>query len=177
MRNSKFQSGVTLIELMVSVTIFVIILLVTTQIFQMVINSQRLTIASQDMQESIRYTFDKMSKEVRMAMRDNTGLCVDAGKIYKLNAAKDELTFYNYHGRCVRYFISSGRLSRQEDSGAAQYITPPNLNISGLKYRLDGAVAGSQPRVLLRFQMMITAKGGQTQTMIVQTSLSSRFYE
>jgi prepilin-type N-terminal cleavage/methylation domain-containing protein len=176
MKNLKFQDGVTLIELMVSVTIFVIILLATTQIFQMVITSQRLAIASQDMQESIRYTFDKMSKEIRMAIKDNTGLCAGAGKIYKLNAAENELTFYNYRSHCVRYFISAGRLSRQEDAGAAQYITPSNLNISKLKYRLDNTAVGFQQRVLMRFQMEVN-KSGQTQKMIVQTSLSSRFYE
>ncbi len=176
-KNIANQQGVTLLELLVSVGIFSVILLTTTQIFQMVISSQRLSVASQDMQESIRYTFEKMSKEIRMAGRDESLSCASAGKIYKVSSDESEIFFVNYHGECVRYFLSGGRLSRQENSGEAQYMTPASLNISSLKFRVTGDDSEEQALVSVSFEMVSDAPGVQMSPMLVETSISSRFYE
>ena len=63
----KNNLGVTLIELIVAVALFSVTILSAMQIFQMVVEGQRSAIAAQSVQESMRYAFEIMSKEIRMA--------------------------------------------------------------------------------------------------------------
>jgi len=168
--------GVTLLELMVSVTLFAITILMTTQIFQTVLEGQRQAVASQDMQESIRYTFERVGKEIRTAIKDETGICNGApGKIYRVIGGQ-EIIFLNYKGECIRYFMNNDRLAIQRGIEAFQYITPSNIVISRILFQLTDNSDYVQAKVLMRLQMEISVKNGK-QKLNVQTVLSSRYYE
>ena len=65
------KKGVTLLEITVAVAIFSVVMLSATEIFRMVIEGQRNAIASQNVQESMRYAFETMAKEIRTAIASN----------------------------------------------------------------------------------------------------------
>jgi prepilin-type N-terminal cleavage/methylation domain-containing protein len=169
--------GVTLLELMVSVTLFAITMLMSTQIFQTVLEGQRQAVASQDMQESIRYVFERVGKEIRTAIEDETGTCTAApGKIYRVSGGT-EITFLNYKGQCIRYFLNNKRLAIQRNAEPMQYITPTNLNMTKVLFQVTDNSDSVQAKVLMRLQMEISVKDQSWQKLNVQTILSSRYYD
>lgn len=60
---TKNKKGFTLIEVMVSVTLFVVIMMAVTNIFKMVIDAQRNAIAAQNVQESLKYFLKSLAKK------------------------------------------------------------------------------------------------------------------
>ena len=104
----KNKSGVSLLELMVAVSLFAMTILLASTIFQSVIKSQREAIVSQEMQENMRYSFEKLGKEIRTAQKDKDKTCIPSGRIYWTDGTK--LIFLNYHKECVCYYLDSGRL-------------------------------------------------------------------
>lgn len=181
-RKSK-TSGFSLIEVIVSTTIFVVILLSMTGIFKMVIDAQRQAIASQNVEESLRYFFEVISKEIRMAKRSG-GHCsnIPAGDIFatSTNSLGDILYLRNYHDDCIAYsLISTGdsvvfnveNLS-QNYSGI---LTPSRVSVSELDFFVH-EVAGEQAYVSISLSANYLGKEAARSEMKVQTSISSRHY-
>ena len=180
----KSQKGITLLELIIAISIFAVTVIAATEIFKMVLVSQRSSLAAKNLQENMRYTFESIAKEIRMAYRDN-GECADLndGLVYQPANNNTELYLKNYHRECVHYFLDSGRFKvSREDSAThvtvTNFITPDEINISNLQFEVidDGANATTQPRVTMKMDIATTGKAEQRQQMKIQTTLSSRYY-
>jgi prepilin-type N-terminal cleavage/methylation domain-containing protein len=176
----KNQKGITLLELIVAVGIFSVVILAATGIFQAAMEGQRSAIAAQNLQESMRYAFEVMSKEIRMAQKSTGGDCgggFGSGKIYKTKSGNDELNFKNYNGECVKYRLNGDRLEIERNS-IAGFITPDEIKVSNLKFSIVDNIPAEQSKVTMK--MDIETAGGKDmhkQRMTIQTSVSARYYE
>lgn len=179
------KKGVTLLELIVSIGLFSFTIISATSIFKTVIDGQRDAIASQDMQESIRYSFERMSKEIRMANRDKNGVCtLAAKKVYAVNAAEDRLFFLNFRDECVAYYLQDDRLYMSWDpiNGTTPTqnlpLTPANIKVKNLQFKVDDNVGFKQSRVTMIMDLEVdTAIQKHKQMLRMQTSVSSRYYQ
>lgn len=175
LKNNK--KGVTLLEMTVSIALFAFIMLSAMQIFKMVVEGQRRAISSQNIQESMRYAFEIMSKEIRMAQKDG-GVCDDVADdmVYRVSVDGDILYFKNYHGECVTYQLADTRLEiiRGSDSG---YITSKKIEVSDLKFSIQGDPSTGQPIATMKMKIKAVGKEMHSQEMIMQTSVSARYYE
>src|SRR5665811_1472144 len=123
MIGTRNKSGFSLMEVLVSVALFSIIVLSSTEIFSLVIKGQREAIASQNVQESLKYFFEVTGKEIRMARRDD-GSCinVDNGKIFTITGNGAVLNFQNYYGECVSYaLVDDGGVNRWQITRNSDY--------------------------------------------------------
>lgn len=170
-----------MLELLVSVSLLAVIMLLATTIFTLVLEGQRNTIASQNVQESMRYALEVMSKEIRMA-KDNPGTCLGpAGTYVPVNTVFNSpgagvLYFVNKDGACTTYELSGGRLLITRDA-IAGYLTPSKITLSNLAFAIyEGA--GTQPKVTVKMDARMNIGKIQNQANIkLQTTLSSRFYQ
>ncbi|HTX86818.1 MAG TPA: hypothetical protein VMC41_01985 [Candidatus Nanoarchaeia archaeon] len=192
-RNTKYQipntvradhSGVTLLELTVSVFLFTLTVVLAAGIFTTIVNSQRITVASEDLQENIRYDFEKMGKEIRTAQKDPAHSCIPAGNIYwNNNGAGDQLMFLNYRGQCVKYGLKNGQVyvyyPKSTDPALANGLplTPKEISISGLAFRVIDSAAEIQALVTMRMRLSVAIKGAPAEQIDMETSLSSRSYQ
>lgn len=124
----KLAKGTSLLELLVAITLFAVIILSATAIFKMVIDGQRNAIAAQNVQESIRYATERISKEIRTAQIAYRGSAPSerdcrqlfngtefngddaVNKVYNiqisnLDSNKEALYFKNKDNICVGYFL------------------------------------------------------------------------
>lgn len=182
------KKGITLLEVIVAVALFAVTIISITEIFVLVLDGQRNAIASRNIQENIRYAFEMMSKEMRMARLDS-GTCdntidnldVDDNKIYDDDGAGTYLKFKNNHNQCVKYSLETdangiGRIRVDRDLNWG-YLTPDDISISNLEFLVYDNYY--QYQSLLTFKMIINTVGGKIkhqQEMKIQTSISSRFY-
>jgi type II secretory pathway pseudopilin PulG len=186
-RNSVYEirnnhSGITLLELMVSVFLFAITMLMATQIFQTVISSQRAAMASQDLQDNIRYTFERMGKEVRSAQKDSSHSCIPSGNAYYIDGGGG-LNFINYHGQCVRYFASSTQLYiSYPNSGDSVLknglpLTNKEIRLNNLVFKIIDKTPSVQGMVSVRMNLSISSHGSPIEPVVIETTLSSRNYQ
>jgi prepilin-type N-terminal cleavage/methylation domain-containing protein len=178
---SKFlnKRGVTLLELMVSVSLFAITIVMASTAFQSVVKSQREAIASQEMQENMRYTFERLGKEIRTAQKDATGSCIPSGRIYWTNGTK--LMFLNYRNKCVCYYLDSGRFyvsdKTCESSPNTLPLTPAKITVSNLAFQVTDSNPVTQASVTMKMHINVFLQGTINENIDMQTSLSSRYYE
>jgi Tfp pilus assembly protein PilW len=174
----KNISGVSLLEMVVAISIFAIMILSATAIFQMVMDSQRSAVAAQNTQESIRYLMEVISKEIRSAERDG-GSCpnVPDNRIYAVstNAYGDILYLKNYLGQCVSYSLNAATLMITRGANTAA-TTPGNINVNNLKFIADEDPT-IQPKVTISMDAEAVGKALSKQKIKVQTTLSSRYYD
>ena len=181
-------SGFTLVEVLVSVTLFSVIIISVTSLFKLAVDSQRQAIAVQNVQESLKYFLEMTAKEIRMAQRDG-GVCsdVDDDKIFKVidSSGTDTLFFKNYYGECVAYRIvtdskgvSRFEISRSNSLSQLQgFISPEKINIDALNFIVRDNATGSQPLVIISIRATALTSDGSDAEMVLQTSISSRYYK
>lgn len=181
-KEQNARSGFSLIEVLVSVFLFVVIIMSATEIFRLVIEGQRNAISSQNVQESLKYFFEVTGKEIRMAVK-NDGRCssFSIGEIFNLttNTYGDVLTFQNYYGECIIYQLALDpvsdvqrfQISRGNNSG---FISPKKIQVTSLKFVLNNI---GQPMVTIRVQAQALASSRFKSELEIQTSITSRYYK
>ncbi|PLX27383.1 hypothetical protein C0583_03655 [Candidatus Parcubacteria bacterium] len=178
------KKAYTLVELMVSIAVFIMLMLTATSIFQSVNKNQVNAIAAQSVQESMRFALEMMSKELRSAQKSNDD-CVGGvtNKVYNFENIgapyNDSLIFKNRFGECVYYCIDGGRLMVVRN-GTSLAITPDEVIISNLEVDIVDDVIGAfhsiQPKVTIKFDSVMNHPTDKY-NMSMQTSISSRYYE
>ncbi len=153
-------------------------------------------VSAQETQESMRFMFELMSKELRQAKRSD-GSCAPAGnfptsRIFNdgTNAAADGniLYFKNRDGQCVYYYIKNNTLMvrRGNNFAGGRYAstTPDEIRVSNLQFNIyDNLISAppgskSQPRVTFGLTVeMARGKEIHKERFNLQTTVSSRFYE
>jgi len=182
----KNRPGFSLIEILVSVMLFVVIVMSATEIFRLVISSQRDAIASQNVQESLKYFFEVIGKEMRMAARNGNagpGTCVgpgfNGGQIFSIssNSLGQVLKFRNYYGECVTYELAldgdSQRFQITRDNRTG-FISPKKINIESLKFAVD---ANEQVKITVFLRAWAIGEDRFKSEMDIQTTISSRYYK
>ena len=186
---TRFLSGVSLIEVIVSVAIFSVIIISSTQIFALVIDGQRNAIATQNVQESLKYFLEVIGKEIRMARIDK-GLCdeIPDDKIYyrTMSPYGSTLSFRSYYDECVTYYLEPD----PTDSAIKRFkivritngvklmgfISPKKITMDALKFFVSDANQ-NQAAVTISLKAHAVNSAQFVSEMNVQTTLTSRFYK
>lgn len=180
---SKEVSAFSLVEIIVSVSIFSVIILSMTGIFKMVIDGQRRAIATQNVQESLKYFLEVINKEIRMAVESEGSCGVSSGEVFTLveTVNGDVLYFKNFYGECVVYSTEMDspnesqrfKIERGTNSG---YISPKQINIDELNFVLSSGL-NLQNLVTINIKAKALNSPNTEAAMTLQTSLSSRYYK
>lgn len=177
MIGTRNKAGFSLMEVIVAVSLFAIIILSSTEIFRLVIKGQREAIASQNVQESLKYFFEVTSKEIRMAKR-NEGFCpsLQFSQIFAVNGEGNTLYFRNYYDECVIYKLSldgnSNRFSISRDLKEG-FISPAKINLDDLTFVLNNT---GQPSVTMSLSASAIGEMKEASAMDIQTTITSRYY-
>jgi len=139
------QVGFTLIETLIAVSMFSVVIVIALDSFVKIIKLNRQSVQAQELQDNMRFLYELMSKEIKMAIKDD-GSCRDffrahidkyandlelsenlsmtpASKVYSTvidNNGNNVLFFKNYRSQCVIYYLENDRLkiSRQNNSAS-----------------------------------------------------------
>ena len=177
----KNKSGVSLVEVIISTTIFVIILLSMTGIFKMVLDAQRQAIATQNVQESLKFFFEVIAKEIRMAKRPVPG-CSHLPASQRFATSSNDfgeiLYLKNYHDECVVYKLEEDNGVTRfyvERDGDGSWLSPRRVNINDLQFFLH-QVSGEQVYVSISLDANYIGREAEHSRMRVQTTITSRYY-
>lgn len=190
-RKTNNKNGYSLVEMIVAISIFSIIMTVATGIFLNFTRSQQNSIASQTVQESLKFVFGFMSKEIRSARGTHTGSpCHNATTAYykvfnnenNNGNVGQALYFENKYSECVVYErVLDGAVNRIQVSrdGTSGFITPSDINVSRMDFYIADDEADDFHATQARVVMVIEAEMNREprQPISMQTTISSRYYE
>lgn len=175
----KTKKGYTFMEVIVSVSIFVIIIAASTSAFSNLFNNYRKIRDFQESMENVQFAMNEIAKVLR------TSSIVDNGDSF--------VQAFDYSQKiCVRYQISGGQLMRAyEDMAASSDPTSECLlwNFAADEFfkmttgTVDGgfstitssAAVGSEE--VGKVTIMLNIQKGASETMKLQSSVSLRDYE
>jgi len=179
--NNKFKSqGFTLVEMLVTVTVFSLIVGTSTGIFVSAIKIQRYNLATQELLNQTSYALEYMDRFLRMARKDMTGTCLTiVGANYE-NPSSSSIQFLNYNGVCQKFYLGGSKLMVDldvSDSFAGEFdLTSGKFNVTSLKFQIAGEQQTDiyQPRVTIFMTIEAVSSSQPKPKLTVQTTISQR---
>ncbi len=176
------NKGFTLIELMVSVTVFTIVMLMTMGSILSVLDANYKSQTLRAVMDNLNFTLDGMTRTIRFGSNYHCGPngdvtvpadCVDGSSSFTLRSAD---------GASVTYHLNGGRISRSisTNGGGEYFLTSPDVTIENLTFRVFGSPPYSNGSDLFQPEVIITMKGfagvkpSAKSTFILQTTVSQR---
>ncbi|MCX6760595.1 MAG: prepilin-type N-terminal cleavage/methylation domain-containing protein [Candidatus Nealsonbacteria bacterium] len=179
------RSGYTLIEIMVGVTIFMLILAVSTDFFVSSLEMQQKALLSQQLLDNISYSLEYMGKALRMAQKGDDA-CLATDTNYEITG-RGGIKFLDYQSKCKEFYretltgYTTGILKVQfwEGSNPVFSLTPESLDVVSFKIAPSSSWNDGddkQPIVTLFLEVKgIGSKKPEFQPVIkIQTTISQR---
>jgi len=178
MRRKAKNFGFTMPEILISFSLFTIVVAAATGILLTSFRSQRSAIAFLHAQNNLRFVLESMSREMRTGI--GFQIIPPAGPALRngLGVAEsgDILAFQSQQGANVRYRVVDGRLEKSTDGGTSYSpLTAENVTVESLKFYLSGAAEGDSAQARLTLSLKVrTQSAAQEAEILVQTSVTQR---
>lgn len=160
--SKKNAAGFTLIEVLVSVVIFLMTIMAVSQIFISVIRSERAAYALLNSENNIRNNLELMARGIRMGteFQDNT-------------SNLSQLCFTNSKGN-PQCFIFESETLNQELNGITQSLLDPLITIvSGHFYQIGGTT-DSQKTIIIQLEAQVEVRNQIIYPFHVETVVTPR---
>ncbi|MDD5569364.1 MAG: prepilin-type N-terminal cleavage/methylation domain-containing protein [Candidatus Pacebacteria bacterium] len=185
------NSGLTLVEMLVSMAIFGILSVSLVTLFTSAMNSQAAILQNQELAAQTGYVMEYMHRALRMADIDTTGGCTGTpNSNYGGDSEKISINFlgYDYTAaipgyKCMQFSISGNIIQFKQSTdqtddnfGAAINMTSSKVKVNELSLNVVGdTVNVSQPRVTIMIDAQSTSKRvSPVPTIKLQTTASQR---
>lgn len=181
--SNKKSEGFTLIEIIVSMAIFSIVMLGVMSVFFLALRAQRVVMLEKATAESVRFSLEFMSRQMRFAQRAEDTACLSQVGLTFESVTPSGIRFINGISECITFnrdplkFITYVNTT---DPLTAQLTNESQVSIDSLEFIIVGSVVApndlDQPRVTI----VIRASGGggtseaQNVALNVQTTVTAR---
>lgn len=170
------NKGFTLIEIMLSVTLFSILIVAVLNIFHYSAKAHEKILNSQEILNQTSYIMEYMSRSIRMAQKDIDGACLGTtGKTY-INPDANSIKFINYDGVCQKFYLDHDILKQSID-GVEVPLISSEFKVNLIKFEILGDEIGDniQPRITIFLDIESDTTDIDKQTQVkIQTSVSQR---
>jgi len=170
------NKGFTLVELLVSISIFSLIVSAMSGAFVSTIRAQRKSVAFQQLLQQTSYLEEYMSRSIRMGKKDINGTCIGEKSNYEITRSGNGIEFMNYNGNCEEFYLSGLEL-RQNKNNVDLALTSSNLIVENINIELSGnsQTDNFQPRVTIFLKIKGAGSKPEEQPEIkIQTTISQR---
>lgn len=165
----KNRPGFTLMEVMVSVSIFTIVVTVGIGALLMVNNAYQKAQSDRQAVDSLTYTLESMSRRIRTAREWGPGISYNSG-------ATGSFQIVDQDGVAVNYLLSGTKISIEDPVGSQPYdMTSDSVSISGLSF-LPLQTGTGQEYVQVNVRGSVV-NGRQTTDFNLQTGISKRTFK
>lgn len=171
-RKTKYKfKAFTLVEVLVSVGIFLMTIIAISQIFITVIRSERIAYALLNSENNIRNNLELMAKTIRMGKYfDQVRLMSSGGKELCFDYYLDN----QWQGLCYKFDNSSQILSRSLNGRDYEPLLDPQIKlISGHFYQI-GTGSNSQLSFIIQLETQVSERG-VNYPFHVETAVTSRY--
>ena len=175
--------GFTLVELLITITIFSIVITGFLGLFSSAFKYQKESLNLQYLLSNASYVTEYMSRALRMAKKDLAGDCI-ISKYNYLNPGGDtsKIRFLNYHEKCQEFILDGNELkvgisNTTTPPVSGDFLTPSNLVVEKLEFDISGETQEDklQPKVTFVLKVKIGEQKLNLQTTISQRDLDVEY--
>jgi len=175
------KKSFTLIEILISITIFIFLLLALNTFLGSAFSSTFRALAMKRLADSTRNALEIMGREMRLAQGDGSP-CTQAGSPGPsfLLTGTSQITYKDFSGRCIVYrYDSANKVLRKNISSAGEQDFLGTMNASknvSVENIVFTTPAMPQPRVVINIQVSTKdpTSANQTLSIDLKTTLSQR---
>ncbi len=176
------NKGFTLVELMVTITIFSIIIEIILGIFILGIRQQRISLNTQLTLDQLSYALEFMSRSLRMAKKELGENCLTVIGYNYENPSNNSFSirFINTldGNDCQEFFLEDGQLKYRKDINNSSETFPltstSTLEITALTFTLEGASQEDKLQPKVSIYLEATSKIDPARKIKIQTTISQR---
>ena len=183
----KRQNGFTLIELMVAISVFAIVMLISTGSILSVFDANRKSQTLRTVMDNLNFTMEGMTRAIRFgtSYHCNKNITPIASPLDCASGA-DSLVFKDANNAQVVYKFDqvSGRIARSVNGGPDYFVTSPDITINRLTFRVFGSLPYSnsphdlfQPQVIIVINGLAGAKASSQSAFNLETTVSQRLFD
>ncbi|MEK7114752.1 MAG: prepilin-type N-terminal cleavage/methylation domain-containing protein [Patescibacteria group bacterium] len=153
------KKGFTIIELMVAMTIFIVVISISSGVFINSLKTQRSVLALMAANDNASLTIEQISREIR------------TGSEFQTNGSGDRLEFVSAGGNPVIYQLQNNSIRRNGEA-----ITAGNVKVEYLLFKLQGEAPDDRKstRVTINLGVNAVGKGLTDFVTNIQTTISAR---
>lgn len=184
---NNYNKGFTLVELMVSMAIFMMIMLAAMGSLFVSLNAIRNIRAEQTAIDSVNYAVESMSRSIRLGTKYYScdSSCIDitsTTSVKDSTGGEDEISFIPQNFEDIGSRITYRKNEKNETlerciGNDCASIVSPEVKIKTLRFDVKGAQDLSldyHPRVYILVGGEVTIKGSETTTFAIQTIAAQR---
>lgn len=176
-RKQKAEQGFTLIEILVSVTVFVVVVSIAAVLFISISNTQRKALNQEKLARDVRQVTETITRLARMYPVDYSAY-EEAGYNFPESDGGTPILFLRVAGETVSFSAVDGLVVYENNQGE-QFLTSSEITVDKLYFYispLDYNDSQNPPRVTFHLAADREGEGGVTADISVQTSVVSRWY-
>lgn len=188
------QKGFTLIELMVSISVFIVIMVISMGSVLSVIDANRKSQSLRSVMDNLNLSLESMTRSIRFGTSYHCDAFADVnvlntnGFLYPRDCSggASSIAFVSQVGTQVIYKLVDGRIIRKVGSGPDYYMTGSDVTITNLtfivlgsRYYNNGATTEEQPKVIIIIGGYVgnNNKPDSRSAFSIQTTVSQRLFD
>ena len=182
-RNRK--KGFTLIELMVAVSVFVVIMVISMGSVMSIFEANRKSQSLRAVMDNLNYSLEAMTRAIRFGTNyhcDATSVDINNLTTNDCPDGRDSIAVMGPDGQVMVYKLDKGSIVRIISNGNPYSVTSSDVTIDKLTFRVIGSAPFStgdlfQPRVIMNISGYAGVKDTDKTSFSLQTTVSQRMFD
>jgi len=183
---SKNSRGFTLVELMVAVSLFAVIMVISMGSILSVFDANRKSQSLRTVMDNLNFTMEAMTRTIRFGSTyhcDSTVGDITVPRDCGNNGPATSLVFKAPDGTRVIYKLSGGHIARSINGGPEYFLTSSDMTIQSLTFRVFGSPTYQsggdlfQPQVIIVISGFAGTKETSKSSFSLETTVSQRQFD
>ena len=158
--SSQSERGFTLVELMVSISLFAIVMTISMGSIFSVFNANEKSESLRAVMDNLNFTLEAMTRTIRFGINYHCDATTGVISVPRDCAGgADSFSVLDSSGRQVTYKLSGTRIARVVNGGSDYYLTSADVTIQKLKFYVFGSTLYSNGGDLYQPQVIMVVGG------------------
>lgn len=180
------NKGFTLIEIMVSVSIFFVIMVISMGTIVTIVDANRKSQTLRTVMDNMSFTIEAMARTIRFGTNYHCDMNITNPALtspYDCSSGADSIVVMASNGNTIFYYLTNGRIARKIGvAGTPYFLTSDDVTIDKLSFWVKGSQPYSaadlyQPKVVMVVGGYSGTKPTTKSSFIMQTSVSQRVFD
>jgi prepilin-type N-terminal cleavage/methylation domain-containing protein len=179
MKTPRYTKGFTLVEIMVSLSVFLIVMTISLGAILSVTDMNEKVRTRKVAMDNLNFALDSMSRTIRFGTRYHCG-GGDVALTADCASGESSFSVRASNGTTVTYAFSGGSITRSVNAATPIAITSPEISINSVKFRVFGSAtyasdaSNLQPQVIMTVQGTVGSRVKTQSSFYIQTTVSQR---
>ncbi len=174
-RKKMNLQGFTLLEMLVSLSLFAVIMTISMGSILGVFEANRKSESLKTVLDNLNFTLEGMSREIRFGYNYD---CGPAGAPLNCSTGDTQISFTTSDGRSVTYAKVSSGIQKSDnavDGGTYEEVTAPEITITDLTFYTFGVgLDTKQPKVIIKVSGYAGTKTSSRTSFTIESMVSQR---